>query len=110
MYEVGQPPERVGVRAGKHTVPQIEHVAQPATGVREHLQCLPFHHVPRGKQHGGIEVPLDGGVRTDSLPRSNRSTLGSPPDDSQAGAGWDTSRRASRDAGEPDTGADHARP
>ena len=51
-----------GSVSGQHAVTEVEDVARPTVGAREHVECLALDDVPGSGEHGRVEVPLDGAV------------------------------------------------
>src|SRR3954465_4092745 len=68
LDELCEPRHRLGVRFGQHAVTEVEDVARPARGAREHVERRRLRALPRTEQHCRIEVALHTAVVADSRP------------------------------------------
>src|SRR5207244_2986611 len=57
--ELRKAPENGRVCFGWHSVPKVEYMTRPPSGTREDSARLGFNPLPRTKQNGRIQVPLN---------------------------------------------------
>ncbi len=68
MHETNDARQRLGVALGKDAMPEIEDVPRSPTCPFQHVADAGLDRWPGRKHQRGIEIPLDGDVRTKTLP------------------------------------------
>src|SRR5215212_4568052 len=87
VHEFRQPAENDRVCIGWHSVPKVEYMTRPPSGTVENSSRFGFDPLPRGEQHGRIEVALYAALVADFGPAAVQRDAPVEADDVAAGGG-----------------------